>query len=549
LAAVLCGLAVVPSLTAEPPPGEAARQGAEVAPFGDALYDGFRNLHARQQWAESEIARLTELNALLQGENRLLRDQLEILRNQTAASGTRTGDCDARFRELDEGRDQALSANQLLRAEKLEMEGMLESSTLAVADLLRQVETLEAALAAGKAGVDVCAAETGELRQVLARAEGRIGALNQELSVAQATQQEYRLEIDQLKEAGLRQEEQLAQRVLAEDEAIMRAEKAETSLASLEASTTEVNRRVEDLRAALDKAKAESAKLQTRLESQREMHGQALTALEQASAKLRTETKGLRAELLAAREKVADLEASRAEGARSEEAVRAENTRLAAGRAKLETHLARAEEEAVDLKQRIKVLEETHAGAVAAVERLQKYKADIQGELDGKKQALAALGSELESLKRTSDQEVEGLRNELSASRREAERLKGELDSVRSQLPAAAGGSVTDEQLRRDAAEQARALRELQNQKTQMEKGAWMEKRKELETALRDKQFLLARSLSARSVYRVRPDDTLAKISLEVYGSARRWPEIFAANRHLLEDPDRVVPGISLVIP
>ena len=71
------------------------------------------------------------------------------------------------------------------------------------------------------------------------------------------------------------------------------------------------------------------------------------------------------------------------------------------------------------------------------------------------------------------------------------------------------------------------------------------EARERLEGSIRDEQFMLAQSLSARSVYRVQRDDTLARISLTVYGTANRWPEIFEANRHLLENPDRVFPGMS----
>jgi len=32
-------------------------------------------------------------------------------------------------------------------------------------------------------------------------------------------------------------------------------------------------------------------------------------------------------------------------------------------------------------------------------------------------------------------------------------------------------------------------------------------------------------------VYVVQPGDSLSKIAMEVYGDARRWPEIFEANK------------------
>ena len=52
-----------------------------------------------------------------------------------------------------------------------------------------------------------------------------------------------------------------------------------------------------------------------------------------------------------------------------------------------------------------------------------------------------------------------------------------------------------------------------------------------------------------RALYQVRPGDNLAAISLRFYGHADQWRAIFEANRALLDDPDRLTPGMTLVIP
>ena len=52
-----------------------------------------------------------------------------------------------------------------------------------------------------------------------------------------------------------------------------------------------------------------------------------------------------------------------------------------------------------------------------------------------------------------------------------------------------------------------------------------------------------------RTLYQVRPSDNLAAISLRFYGRADQWRVIFEANRALLDDPDRLTPGMTLVIP
>lgn len=56
---------------------------------------------------------------------------------------------------------------------------------------------------------------------------------------------------------------------------------------------------------------------------------------------------------------------------------------------------------------------------------------------------------------------------------------------------------------------------------------------------------------AARSsnTYVVQHGDTLSKIAKEHYGDAKRYMEIFNANRDKLSDPDKIYPGQELVIP
>jgi nucleoid-associated protein YgaU len=49
--------------------------------------------------------------------------------------------------------------------------------------------------------------------------------------------------------------------------------------------------------------------------------------------------------------------------------------------------------------------------------------------------------------------------------------------------------------------------------------------------------------------YTVATGDTLSGIANEYYGDATRWPIIFEANRHQLQDPDHIFPGQVLRIP
>ncbi len=53
----------------------------------------------------------------------------------------------------------------------------------------------------------------------------------------------------------------------------------------------------------------------------------------------------------------------------------------------------------------------------------------------------------------------------------------------------------------------------------------------------------------AGGTYLVREGDILSTISQEVYGTSRRWNEIYEANRDQLESPDWLKPGMKLVLP
>lgn len=64
-----------------------------------------------------------------------------------------------------------------------------------------------------------------------------------------------------------------------------------------------------------------------------------------------------------------------------------------------------------------------------------------------------------------------------------------------------------------------------------------------------DEQTRLAQLSSARGVYTVRPGDTLSKLSRTFIGDPGGWTEIFAANQHVIEQPDTLLPGLVLVIP
>ena len=59
----------------------------------------------------------------------------------------------------------------------------------------------------------------------------------------------------------------------------------------------------------------------------------------------------------------------------------------------------------------------------------------------------------------------------------------------------------------------------------------------------------MAVATGAQGVYRLRGEDTLGMVAGRFYGKGNRWTTIYEANRHVLDNPDRLVAGITLVVP
>ena len=52
-----------------------------------------------------------------------------------------------------------------------------------------------------------------------------------------------------------------------------------------------------------------------------------------------------------------------------------------------------------------------------------------------------------------------------------------------------------------------------------------------------------------KEFYVVQKGDTLQKISEKLYGTTQKWKSLYDANKHILKSPDRIRPGMKLLIP
>jgi nucleoid-associated protein YgaU len=501
----------------------------------------------------------------------------------------------SRFAELEALRDQALTANLGLQEDKRKLIAEIEAQRQTLAESRLQLESLQAKLSATQTELQVVADAKMGLESELMQTREHKDAIGQDLAAAQEAQGQAMAENERLQAAVADLQTQLGAKSGEVEQAQAKLAGLTTEYQTLQnlqtqalSAAEEGNKRIASLEARV----AELERANQALTSERDELAGRLTAAETASAELENSRVEVQTALDASEARAVDLQA-RIE--RQEQAHAAALAAAAEAKAKLEaeksdliSELTSARQEAEDLTQKHKVLQETHAGAVAAVERLQKDKSDLQASLEAEQKKAADLDTRLgAAMKQAADLEqglreteeraasdAQALQSQLARAEQAAADERGKLQAqltaregevgdlqarlqqaesglteLRGKLPASEGGTVSDEQVQVAAAEYLQSLRDLHYKRGEMDKAAWNEERSRLEHALRDKQYLLAQSMSARSVYPVQRNDTLAKISREVYGDGNRWPEIFEANRHLLENPDRVFPGMTLVIP
>ncbi|NEX19613.1 LysM peptidoglycan-binding domain-containing protein [Thiorhodococcus mannitoliphagus] len=144
---------------------------------------------------------------------------------------------------------------------------------------------------------------------------------------------------------------------------------------------------------------------------------------------------------------------------------------------------------------------------------------------------------------------VERLAAELEHERKQNAALTARVETLAAQLPHTDGGNLTEEAAKEASAEAFLALKRQIDRPGADAEPTGVKSRAEAEDLLRKRQLKLARVTDALSVYRVRERDNLGLISNRFYGNSNQWRRLFQANRHLLDNPDQLTPGMTIVIP
>ncbi len=261
----------------------------------------------------------------------------------------------------------------------------------------------------------------------------------------------------------------------------------------------------------------------------------------------------------------ARMEAERrlAEGTQEGARLSAELSRLREAKADLETQLRRAQEQNADTAAQLAATAHQVRDLTTAAAAQTEHEADLERQLEQRQEDQRRGEADLLGRLRAAEQAQSGLRAQLREREGSLTSLSVELGAVKTQrdalderlkalsalVPAPAGGALTLETAQARSATAAAALRDAL---TRAEAGGDARLRRtvrEAEQALHRAQFTAAQVAEAHSVYRVRPADTLVLIANRIYGDGARWRAIREANRHVLADPDRLTPGLTLVIP
>jgi nucleoid-associated protein YgaU len=146
-------------------------------------------------------------------------------------------------------------------------------------------------------------------------------------------------------------------------------------------------------------------------------------------------------------------------------------------------------------------------------------------------------------------------RDELAAAeaaKKEAEaaRARAEQEAAqRQEAEARAAAAEAELQAARTQAEQEAAQRREADANANAEAAAQAESlRQELAAEKAARREEQAAAAKART-YVIKSGDSLSKIAKEIYGDAKRWPEIFEANKDKIKDPNLIYPGQELRIP
>ncbi len=283
--------------------------------------------------------------------------------------------------------------------------------------------------------------------------------------------------------------------------------------------------------------------------------------LEERHAHLEEELERAESEREALEERLADSESER-------ETLEARVSEVQQQRLQAEEALAATTSEAVQARAELDDVHAQRQSLESERDSLQQELMEVRDELEASEQARQTLESDIASMEERADSleaeltEVRTERDEREVELAEArsERdvlyrdtvtpLQAEVERLRSLLPSTEGGELDLDSARGAASEQASRLRTAHEALRRGRSDA-DDPQAEYEAMVADlhrEQSLVTR-VQGGTLYTLQSGETLGDVARRYYGDANRWPAIYQANQHVIENPDRVVPGLTVILP
>ncbi len=299
----------------------------------------------------------------------------------------------------------------------------------------------------------------------------------------------------------------------------------------------------------LYEARSELDTMKQQLDSEREENRNLRVHLGEQEAATQASARALES----AQSKLADLE-------RRLEIAHKENTQLTAQFDEQQTvnrgmseELEKVHSEFAATQQQLKAGREQTEELSAHLDQVQNHLEDARKLTRKREQIIKTVRAEKDQLAQVNleqTREIEALRSNNRQLQHAADEYQKQLATLQAELPEADGGSASVGDLQDAGSAAAARLRENAQQLNARSNdpdalGAYQD----AVHALAMQQLRLARATGAGGLYRVRTGDTLAQIARNNYGKLGPWKDVFEANQHILNNPNSLLPGMTLLIP
>ncbi|QEP44029.1 hypothetical protein D5085_13430 [Ectothiorhodospiraceae bacterium BW-2] len=371
-----------------------------------------------------------------------------------------------------------------------------------------------------------------------AMAQSALKIENQELTrrLKEANATITKLQSDKLPNSDCTAPPAVAERADQTDQIVTLQRQIEALEAKLAQQATDAAATATDSSAKLRQQLTEANSHQNRLSGELAQQQQQLTELAQHNSQLTQQLADIEQHKSQLTQQLADIEQHKSQLTQQLADIEQHKSQLTQQLTDIEQHNSQLTQQLADVEQHNSQLTQQLADVEQHNSQLTQQLADIEQHNSQLTQQLQQAQEQAEKQHRTAAQE----RNAAIAAHQQLQRL-----------PRVLGGESSAEQLQANGAELLQPFHTLRQQLAGSGSGDTILQRdfEQIVQQIRQQQLLLALTLDARGTYITRDKDSLALIAQRHYGDGKLWQSIYQANQHLLENPNIIHQGLTLIIP